>query len=574
MFNGEIAEIFDDIADLLEIKGQNPFRIRAYRRAAQNVLTVPHDLSKLSTDELMKIPGIGKDLASKIKEYSETGKVKALEDLKEEIPEGVLDLIAVPGLGPKTAKLLYDKLGITNMGELERFAKAGKLRDLPHIQDKTEQNIIKGIETIKRGRERMPIGRVLPLAEEIVRQLRGKAPVKEISLAGSLRRWRDTIKDIDILVTSGDPKKVMDVFVGLPSVSDRISKGQTKSSVILSEGIQVDLRVVEESSYGAALQYFTGSKAHNVKMREMAGRNGLKINEYGIFEEKSGKTLGGKKESDIYRVLAMDYIEPEMREDTGEIESALKRTLPRLIENSDIKGDLHVHSNWSDGSHSIEDIAKEAERLNYEYIALTDHSKGIGVAHGLTEERVRSQLKEIDRINRKLSGFTILKGAEVDIKSDGSLDFSDDILRHLDIVIAAVHSGFKQSREQITSRLISAMKNPFVTVIAHPTGRLIGEREAYEVDLDKVLRVAAETGTAIEINAYPLRLDLNDIYARKAKELGIPIVISTDTHVAIQYHFMKYGVAVARRGWLEAKEVANTKGLRELKRFLAAKKRG
>ncbi len=572
MINSEIAKIFDGIADLLEVKGDNPFRIRAYRRAAQNVLTLPDDLSTFSLDDLMAVPGIGKDLASKITEYAETGTITAWEELKAEIPEGILDLLAIPGLGPKTVKLIFDTLRITSLEALERAARTGGLEQLPHIKEKTVENILKGIAMLKRGRERLPIGTVLPVANEIIDYLKDHAPVRNISLAGSLRRWKETIKDIDILVTADSSKKVMDVFVRMPGVADTVSKGPTKSSVVLSDGISVDLRVVEKDSYGAALQYFTGSKEHNIKMRERAGKKGLKINEYGIFQEKNGKKLGGKREEEIYTVLGMDYIEPEMREDRGEIEAALSHELPALLTEKDIRGDLHVHSNWSDGSHPIEEIAREAKKRGYEYIALTDHSKGLGVAHGLTEERIRKQMREIDRVNSRMKGFTILKGTEVDIKSDGSLDFPDSILKHLDIVVASVHSGFKQSREKITYRLVSAMKNPFVTVIAHPTGRLIGERDAYEVDMEQILSVAAETGTAIEINAYPLRLDLNDVYARKAKEMGIPIVISTDTHIATQYAYMSYGIAVSRRAWLEKKDVINSRGIRALKKYIAIKR--
>jgi len=556
--NQEIARIFNEIADLLEIKGENPFRIRAYRRAAQNIEGLTKSVEDISTEELLKIPGIGHDLAGKIEEHIKTGKVQAHEDLKQEIPEGLLTILSVPSLGPKTSKLLYEKLNIRNIDDLEKLAKEHKLAGLPGIKEKTEENILKGIEMLKRGKERQPIGRVLPIANDIIEHLKKKAPVLKIDLAGSLRRWKDTIKDIDILAASENPKEVMRVFVHLPHVKDVLMHGHTKSTVIIHEDLLVDLRVVEKDSYGAALAYFTGSKAHNIRLREMAVKRGLKINEYGIFRERDDKKIGGEKEEDVYKILGLQYISPELREDQGEIEAALERRLPNLIALKDIKGDLHVHSKWSDGSHTFEQLVDAAKEYGYSYIAITDHSKGLAVARGLTEERLLEQKKEIGAINKKLKGFRIIHGVEVDIRSDGSLDISDDVLKGLDIVVASIHSGFKQSRRQLTYRLVSAMKNPYVSIIAHPTGRLIGERDAYDVDMDEILSAAKDTGTAIEINAYPLRLDINDIYAKKAKEMGIPIVIATDTHVTNQFDYMQYGVSIARRGWLEKGDVLNT----------------
>lgn len=566
MKNQEIAKIFNEIADLLEIKGENPFRIRAYRRAAQNIEGLPKSVESTPKEDLLKIPGIGRDLAGKIEEYLKSGKVQAHEDLKNDFPGGVLALLSVPGLGPKTSKMLYEKLKIKGVDDLERLASEHKLAGLPGIKEKTEENILKGIEMLKRGRERQPLGRVLPLANDIVGHLKKSAPVIKIDIAGSLRRWKDTIKDIDILATSENPKETMNIFVRLPHVKEVLMHGNTKSSVITSEGIQVDLRVVEKESYGAALAYFTGSKEHNIRLREMAVKKGLKINEYGVFREKDDKRIGGQKEEDIYEILGIPYIPPELREDRGEIDAALNGRLPRLVMLEDIKGDLHVHSKWSDGSHTFEQLADAAKELGYSYFALTDHSKGLGVAHGLTAERLMGQKKELDAVNRKIKKFKILHGIEVDIKSDGSLDLPDDILSKLDLVAASIHSGFKQSREQLTRRIVSAMKNPFVSIIAHPTGRLIGERDAYELDMDEALKAAKETGTALEINAYPMRLDLNDIYAKRAKDMGIPIVISTDTHVTNQFNYMNYGVAIARRGWLEKNDVLNTLNVDKLLR--------
>ena len=557
MKNQEIVKIFNDIADLLEIKGENPFRIRAYRRAALNIESLSTDIASTPKDELMKIPGIGQDLAGKILEYIQTGKMHDYEDLKKEVPEGLSGLLSVPSLGPKTAKLLFEKLQVKDLDDLALLAREHKLIGLPGIKEKTEENIIKGIEMLKRGMERQPLGKVLPKAKDVVGYLETHAPVDQIKIAGSIRRWKDTIKDIDILATSRDPKAVMNAFVHLPQVQDILMHGPTKSSVIIHEGLQVDLRVVEEDSFGAALAYFTGSKAHNIRLREMAVKAGLKINEYGIFREKDDKKLGGKREEDVYRILSLPFIAPELREDLGEIEAAIEGRLPRLIDSSDIRGDLHVHTRRSDGSHDFDELIREAKKRGYAYIAITDHSKGLGIARGLNEERLLEEKAEIEALNKKLKGFKLLAGVEVDIRSDGRMDFTDEILRQMDIVVASIHSGFRQSREQITRRLTSAMRNPCVSIIAHPTGRLIGERDPYDVDMHEVLKVAKETGTAIEINAYPLRLDLNDAYAKMAKEIGIRLAISTDTHITNQFDFMEYGVAIARRGWLEKRDVLN-----------------
>jgi len=571
MKNQEIAKIFNDIADLLEIKGENPFRIRAYRRAAQNIEGLAKDVAEISKDELLKIPGIGQDLASKIEEYVRTGMLQSYEDIKKEVPKGLSTFLSVPSLGPKTAKLLFEKLNIKDIETLERFAREHKLIGLPGIKEKTEENILKGIEMLKRGLERQPLGKVLPIANNIVEHLRKKAPIKKLSVAGSIRRWKETIKDIDILATSENPKEVMKAFVHLPHVKETLMQGPTKSSVIIHEGLQVDLRVVEEESFGAALAYFTGSKAHNIRLREMAVKSGLKINEYGIFREKDDKKLGGKEEEDVYSILGLPFIPPELREDTGEIEAALAGRLPKLVELIDIKGDLHVHSKWSDGSHDFEELIKEARKRGYDYIAITDHSKGLGIARGLTAERLLEEKKQIDALNKRIKGFRLFAGIEVDIRSDGQLDLPDDILKKMDIVVASIHSGFKQSREQLTKRLVSAMKKPYVSIIAHPTGRLIGERDSYDIDISEILKVAKETGTVMEINAYPLRLDLNDVHARMAKEMGIPLVICTDTHLVNHFDYMIYGVSIAKRGWLEKKDILNTLSYSSLTKALKKK---
>ncbi len=558
MHNQQIAKIFNEIADILEIKGDNPFRIRAYRRAAQNIDGLLKDVSEISKEELMNIPGIGADLADKIQEYVTSGRLSFYDELQKQVPEGLVDLLSVPGLGPRTAKLLFDKLNIKDINDLEEYANKGKLKGLPGIQAKTEQNILKGIEMIKRHSGRFPIGRVLPVAEDIMKKLRDNSPVRELILAGSLRRWKDTIKDIDILATSEDPKRVMDKFIHLRDAKEILLKGPTKSSIITNEGIQVDLRVVGKDSFGAALSYFTGSKTHNIRLRDMAVKRGLKINEYGIFDVKTEKKLGGRDETDIYRILGLPFIAPELREDKGEIECAIRNKLPRLIELKDIRGDLHVHSNYSDGSHDLQQLITIAKKKGYEYIAVTDHSKGLAVAGGMSIEKILQQNNMVKALNKKTKGLKILSGVEVDIRSDSTLDYPDDILAKLDIVIASIHSGFRQSSEQLTKRLISAMKNPYVSIIAHPTGRIIGERDAYEIDMDEVLKTAKDTGTAMEINAYPFRLDLNDIYSNKAKEMGVSLAINTDAHIAYQFDFMAYGVGIARRGWLEREDILNS----------------
>ncbi len=557
MKNQQIAKIFNELGQLLELKGESIFRIRAYRRAAQNIDGFSKDVAICSEEELMQIPGIGKDLAAKIKEYCLTGRIAKHEALAREIPSGVLEMSRIPGVGPKTAKMLFEQAGIRGIEELETLARAGRLAGIRGIQKKTEENIVKGIEQLGRGTARHLISRVVPLADDIMRRLKQEVPVGRIAVAGSIRRWKETIGDVDILATSNDPERVMDLFVSMPHVIRVLARGTTKSSVMTDNGVQVDLRVVEEDSFGAALQYFTGSKQHNIRLREMAVKAGLKINEYGVFRLPGDEKIGGELEEDVYRALNLPLIAPELREDTGEIDAALHGTLPHLIALDDIKGDLHVHTKWSDGRHDVYTIVEAARKKGYEYIAITDHTKGLGVAHGLDEARFSEQASLIDELNRSLVGFRVLKGAEVDIRADGTLDLPDSVLENLDIVVASIHSGFKQPQEQMTKRILSAIRNPFVNLIAHPTGRLIGEREAYAVDLQAVLKEAARYGVAMEVNAYPERLDLNDGNLRMAKEYGVPIMINTDTHITSHFDYMSYGVSMARRGWVEKKDALN-----------------
>jgi len=540
------------------------FRIRAYERAGQNIESIPEDIEVfVKEDRLTSIPGIGKDLEAKVKEIVSTGKLQYLDDLKKDIPQGLLDILNIPGVGPKTAKLLHEKLHIRDLVMLERMAHAGRIKKLPGMKEKTEENILRGIEILKRGRDRMDLKTAMDVADSFISRLKKLKEVKKINPAGSLRRMRDTVRDIDILVSSKRSKKVMDGFTTLPDVKDVLAKGLTKSSILTKDNIQVDVRVIEELSYGAALMYFTGSKAHNIRMRQIAIKNGFKLSEYGLF--KKNKRVSGKTEEEIYKRLGLSYIAPELREDNGEIEAAKKGELPRLVELRDIRGDLHVHSSWSDGGSSVEELVGKARGLGYEYIAITDHSQGLKVAGGLTIEELKDKRKEIDTLNRKYKDIRILFGAEVDIDSDGNLDYPDDALKTMDIVIAAVHSGFKQSMERLTRRIVKACRNKYVQIIAHPTGRLWGAREAYEIDFDEILKVCLDTGTALEINSFPQRLDLNDIHCRMAKDFGVKLVVNTDAHIVQQMELMNLGVACGRRGWLEKKNILNTLPLEKLK---------
>lgn len=571
MKNERIARIFEEMADLLELKGDNPFKIRAYRRAAMNIEGLPKDIEEIArAGDLEKVPGIGKDLAKKVSEFLKSGRVTDHEQLKAEIPESLLEVLLVPGMGPKKAKYLFENHGVAGIEDLERIIATGGLKDLPGFGAKTEENILKGIALVKSGRERTPLGIAVRIAREIIDNLKGLPEIKRIEVAGSVRRCRETVKDIDVLVTSTDPVRVMGQFTSLPNVSEVLASGDTKSSIRVHEGIQVDLRVVEPDSFGAALQYFTGSKAHNVRLRDMASRKGLKINEYGIFREKGNRKMGGKEEEEIYHVLDLPLIPPEIREDLGEIDAAMKGELPELVELSDIRGDLHVHTNLSDGAHSLEEVAEYAKSLGYGYIAITEHSKSLRIAGGIDEQSLRRQIAVIDELNKKLDGFRILSGIEVDILKDGSLDFSDEVLSICDLVIASVHSGFRQPEEKMTARIINAMENPHVDLFAHPSGRLIGERESYEVDMEAIIKTAGRTNTVLEINAHPKRLDLNDRYSRMAKDLGVKLAVNTDMHSMDEFHYMELGVSVARRGWCSRGNLLNTMEVDELLRELAS----
>lgn len=565
MKNTEISAIFRQIANILEIKGDNPFRIRAYERAAQNIEGLTENIENLiSHNRLSEVPGIGKDLSERIKEYCKTGKIRIYEQIKKTIPEGLLELLNIPSVGPKTVKLLYDELNIKNLRTLESAIKKGELKNIFGIKEKTIENMINGIELIKRKKERMTLAQATCVADEFINALRAHPEVKKISCAGSLRRKKETVRDIDILVVSASPEKIMNAFTKTPFVKDILAKGETKSSIRTKEDTQVDCRAVDEKSYGAALLYFTGSKNFNIKIRGIAQRRGYKINEYGAFTVAKEKLVAGKTEEEIFKLLKMPYIVPELREDAGEIESALKFKLPKLLELNDIKSDLHVHSRWSDGNNSIEEIALSAKQRGYSYIAITDHSQSLRVARGMSVADLKKKKKEIEAVNKKINNFMVLFGTEVDIDSEGNIDYKDSVLKEFDLVIAAIHTGFKQTKEKLTKRLIKACQNKYVHIIAHPTGRLLGARAPYDIDMDEVLRIAKLTNTYLEINAFPDRLDLNDVNSRKAKEFGVRLALGTDSHEINQLEAMKFGVATARRGWLSKEDVINTLPVEEM----------
>lgn len=573
MRNFEVAFIFNDIADILEIKGENFFKIRAYRKAAHTIENLPIEIEEVAKkSRLQEIDGIGKALEEKIHEILSTGTCRYYEELKRDFPRGLVEMLKIPGLGAKKIKVIYENLGITSIEELEKAAKAHKLRNLPGMGVKTEQSILKGIQTLKGHGERVLLAIALPVANRVVEILSSMNEVSHISIAGSLRRKKEMVKDIDILVATEKPDIVVKDFLKLPIISEVKAEGPTKVSVMLNMGIQMDLRLVKPQEFHSALQHFTGSKEHNTKLRSLALKMGYKLNEYGFFEKDGVEVFRPKSEEELYAKLSMPYIIPELREDRGEIEAALEDDLPEVVKLENIRGDLHVHSNFSDGVSSIEAMAKKAKSLGYEYIAITDHSKSLKIARGLDEGRLREQIEKIKEINARNEGIRILTGIEVDILTDGSLDFDDEILKELDVVIASVHSGFKQDQKTLTSRIVNACHNPYVNIIAHPTGRLLGRRGPYDVDMDKVLEAAAKTGTVLEINASPDRLDLNDVYVKRAMEMGIKIAINTDAHSPEAFTDMIYGVWVARRGWLTADNIINTFPLEKLLKFLKVMK--
>jgi DNA polymerase (family 10) len=551
------------MADLLELQEESAFRIRAYRRAAQQVEGLGEDVA----DALAagrKIPGIGAGLAAQIREYAERGAVADLEALRSALPRGVRDLTGLGGIGPRTARLLYDRLGIDSVDALEAACRSGALVGVPGIKARTSENILRAIDTWRLGRARMPLGRARALAEPIVRALRETPGTRTVEVAGSLRRWCETVGDIDVLVTSERPQAALERFATLPEVARVLARGDTKCSVRHRDGIQVDVRVVAPDALGAALQYFTGSQAHNVRLRELAVRRGLKVNEYGVFDE-AGRNVGGATEEAVYAAVGLPWIPPELREDTGEVQAAQAGRLPELLELRDIRGDLHAHTDWSDGHHPVEALAAAAEARGYEYVVVTDHSRSTTIANGLDPERLRAQIRRIRELQPR-HRIRILAGSECDILPDGTLDLPDDLLAELDVVVAAVHSRFTQPAPEMTARICRALEHPAVHVLAHPTGRRLGAREPYEVDLERVLATARAHGKAVEINASPGRLDLKDVHARRARELAVGLAVATDTHRLAELDDMALGVAVARRAWVGPGQVVNAL---PLDRFLA-----
>ena len=567
MKNREIAKIFYEIADMLEMQDVQ-FKPRAYRKAAQNIESLSEDIEEIyKRGELEKIPGVGKSIAEKVKEFIEKGSVAYYEKLKKEIPVNLEELSSVEGLGPKMIKLLYKELGIKNLNDLEKAAKEGKIRHLKGMGERTEQKILENIEFARKKGGRILLGFALPEAMKLIKFLEKYA--EKISLAGSLRRKKETIGDMDILAVSLNPEKLMDEFTSMNEVDKILAKGETKSSVRLKSGIQVDLRIVDKESFGSALQYFTGSKEHNIEVRKIAVRNGYKLNEYGLFDKKSNKKIAGENEEGVYKALGMQYIPPELRENRGEVEAALNGALPALVERKDVRGDLQMHTKWSDGANTIEEMVKEGIKLGHSFIAITDHVGTLKIAGGMGEEEIRKQMKEIESLNEKYDDFHIFHGVEVNILKDGNLDMSRKVLKDVDVVIASIHSAFRQPMEEMTKRLLKALENDVVDILAHPTARIIYKREAIKFDVEKVFDAARENDIILEINAQPDRLDLNDILAKKAIEMGVKLSIGTDAHNKETLRYIELGVAVARRAWAEKKDIVNTYSIDKLEKIFS-----
>ncbi len=552
------------MASLLEARDESVFRIRAYQRGAQTLETLGEDVAVVAArGALTSLPAIGRELAARIEEYLATGLIAPLEALRADLPAGFLTLLEIRGLGPRTARALWEQLGVDSIERLEALCRSRQIIGAAGIRAKTCENILEGIERWKRGRARTRLSTARAIAEQIGEALRAHGGVERLEVAGSLRRMRDTVKDIDLLVTSTEPERVIRTFTTLPSVAEIVAQGPTKATVRHQDGLAIDLRVVEPPAFGAALQYFTGSKEHNVRVREMASRRGLRISEYGVFDEATGARVAGATEEEVYATVGLPWIPPELRENRGEIDAAREGRLPTLVTAADIRGDLHAHTDWSDGHHSLERLVAAAEARGYEYVIVSDHSRSLTIAGGLGVDELRAQRAAIRALQPRFR-VRILAGSECDILADGALDFPDDVLAELDVVLAAVHSRFNQSRTEMTARIVRALGNPWTNVLVHPTGRLIGSRDPYDVDLEAVLAAARANGKAVEINASPDRLDLSDVHARQAAALGVPVAINTDTHYLREMDNLALGIGVARRAWLEAGQVLNTRPLEAL----------
>jgi len=562
-----VAKILNEIADILEMKDIE-FKPRAYRRAARTVESLSKPIEEFhEKGKLEELPGIGEGIAKKISEIIEKGTSQYYENLKTELPVDVEELTSVEGMGPKTVKKLYKNLGVKTLEDLEQAAKQHKIRDIKGLGPRVEENILERIELAKRQRARTLLGHALPIAEELKNRLKDELDViNKIEVAGSLRRMQSTIGDIDILVTSKDPSKVADYFTSMSDVREVLGKGKTKCSIILKNDLQVDLRLIEEKSYGSALVYFTGSKDHNIQLRKIAINKGYKLSEYGLFKED--EQIAGKTEKEVYGKLGMQFIAPELRENRGEIEAAQQNKLPKLIGYDDIKGNLQSHTTWSDGAQTIEEMAKAAMELNYEYFCVSDHYGKMKIAGALNDKQLRKQLKQIEKINNSLSGIELLSGAEIDIQAEGSFDVNKKLLKELDLVVASVHSKFNQSEEEMTRRLVKAMENEDVDIIGHPTGRKINQKKPVQLDMEAIFEASKRTGTFLEINSFPERLDLDEVNAKAAIEAGCKLAINTDAHNKEHLRYMRLGIAVARRAWLEKKDVINTLSLKELRKLL------
>ncbi|MBI2313790.1 MAG: DNA polymerase/3'-5' exonuclease PolX [Betaproteobacteria bacterium] len=567
--NADIAVVLEEIADLLEIQGENPFRIRAYRNASRIVGDLGRDIAKMveKGENLVELPGIGEDLAGKICEIVHTGSCGLLAKLHKQLPPAITELLKIPGLGPKRVKTLHEKLKVQTLDELAEACREGRVRDLAGFGEKTETHILEAIQARPAaGNARFKLAIAAQYAEALVAYLRAIPGVTQAEVAGSFRRARETVGDLDILVIADSGSPVMERFAAYDEVREVLSKGDTRSSVVLKCGLQVDLRVVGQESYGAALHYFTGSKAHNIAVRRIAQDKGLKLNEYGVF--KGERRVAGDTEASVFKAVGLPFIAPELREAAGEIEAARAGRLPDLVELKDLRGDLHAHTRATDGHNTLQEMALAAKERGLEYLAITEHSRRLTVAHGLDPQRLAKQIDEIDRLNAKLKGIVLLKGIEVDILEDGSLDLPDSILARLDLVVGAVHSKFDLSRDRQTTRILRAMERPHFTLLAHPTGRLLEHRQAYEVDMLRIIRQARDRGCFLELNAHPERLDLLDTHCRTAREEGVLVAINSDAHSALDLANLRYGVGQARRGWLEAKDVLNSRTLKQLRPLL------